>query len=148
MLAWNFWPANVHFPRGAALALWRALLVLMPVALGGLWMLSLMLLFGWTFNQFNVVILPMVLGIGIDDGIHIAHGFRRSRDAQRVISRIGRALVMTSLTTIIGFGAQMTANSYALYALGSVAALGIACCMVTSVVALPALLLKLGRRGF
>ncbi|MHC5057269.1 MAG: MMPL family transporter [Planctomycetota bacterium] len=140
VLAWNLWPRGRTGVAAGAVAFGRSMLVLMPVAFGSLWMLSAMLVLGWSFNQFNIVIIPVVIGIGIDDAIHIAHEHDRLGDPRRVVSSIGRAVVMTSLTTVIGFGALMSARNLALYSLGSVAALGVACCMVTSLIALPAAL--------
>ena len=132
-------------PIGLAIGLAYGLLALAPLVVGMFWMLSLMLLLGWTLNPLNVIVVPAIIGIAIDHGIHIVHSYLERRGTEHTVIDIGRALMATSLTTIIGFGSLVFANYFGLVTLGRVAAMGIACCTVTSLVALPAFLVLFGR---
>jgi hypothetical protein len=126
--------------RGLGASLGSALLVLLPTALGLLWTLALLRVLGISFNPVNVIIVPAIVGVAVDDAIHLLKGYRESRDLEGVLTGIGRALFITSLTTIVGFGSLTAAHYRGLSTLGAIAALGFFCCMVTSLVALPAVL--------
>jgi uncharacterized protein len=125
-----------------------ALLAAVPVGLGAVWMVGLMGLFAIPFNLANVVVVPLILGIGIDNGIHVVHRFRAEgcRDAHHAIQGTFRALTLTSLTSMAGFGALVLANHRGLQSLGVLMVVGLASCWVAAVVLLPALLTLLGPR--
>ena len=53
-----------------------ALLATTPLVVGMLWMMLLMEVFGIKLNFYNLIVLPAVLGIGNDAGVHIVHRFR------------------------------------------------------------------------
>jgi len=89
-----------------------------------------------------LVILPLILGIGVVNGIHITHRYREETDKNKVVlSRsTGQAVILSSLTTMIGFGSMMVADHYGVYSLGLVLSLGVFCCLIASITFLPALL--------
>lgn len=117
------------------------LIVLVPVVVGMGWMLGLMVLLGTKLNIFNMVVLPTVLGIGIDNGIHIYHRFREEGGrVLHVIRTTGGAAFLTTLTTMLGFAGTLTASNQGLQSLGLVACIGLGCCMVSSLTVFPALL--------
>jgi uncharacterized protein len=126
------------------------LLVLIPTLAGAILTLGLMRLTGIQFNLANLVILPLILGIGVVDGVHILH---RSREApecgKNVISKsTGQAVILTSLTTMIGFGSLMVADHQGVYSVGLVLTLGVGSCMITSITLLPALMKLCWARGW
>ena len=90
----------------------------------------------------NLVILPLILGIGVVNGIHITHRYREEEDKTKVVlgKSTGRAVLLSSLTTIIGFGSMMVADHYGVFSLGLVLSLGVLCCLIASITFLPALL--------
>ncbi len=100
---------------------------------------GLMGLFDIPLNPANTIVLPLILGIGEDYGVHILHEFREQKDATSVPnpSRGGDG---DSLTTIVGFGALMIASHQGLQSLGRVLIIGVSCCLFTAMVMLPALL--------
>ena len=115
------------------------------LAIGVAWTVGLMAAFGTTFNLANFFAIPILIGLGIDSAIHITHrahegaldlGFGSTR----------RAVAVTALTTTIGFGALVLAHHQGLRSLGIAMAVGSACCMVTAVWTLPALLRVAGLR--
>ncbi|NIP99121.1 MAG: MMPL family transporter, partial [Nitrospinaceae bacterium] len=126
------------------------LLVLLPVGVGSIWTLGVMDLLGISFNLANLVILPLIIGIGVVNGIHIVHRYREERDKDiPVLSKsTGDAVVLSSLTTMIGFGSLMVADHQGIFSLGLVLTIGVGCCLVASVSFLPAMLKLATRKGW
>ena len=124
-----------------------SLIAMIPLVIGGVWMVGLLHTLGLTFNIVNVMGIPMIVGIGIDDGVHLFHrykveGFDKSR---KVLASTGKAILLTSLTTMIGFGSLMIAKYRGFFSLGALLVLGVGMCFITTVLFLPALL-GIGKR--
>ena len=85
-------------------------------------------------------------GLGIDIGIHMVGRFREGSSVEEIQETTGRAILTTSLTSMIGFGSMMIAQRRGLASLGRLVCLGIATSMVASVLVLPAVLTLLQRR--
>ncbi|MDR2169628.1 MAG: MMPL family transporter [Planctomycetaceae bacterium] len=97
-------------------------------------------------NPANLIVLPLILGIGIDSGVHIIHDYRSQPGKYQITASTAIAVLITSLTTIIGFGSMMIASHRGLQSLGRVLVIGVACCLMTSIIALPAALTLWTRR--
>ncbi|MBI4161493.1 MAG: MMPL family transporter [Acidobacteria bacterium] len=123
---------------------WRyVFLAGLPCAIGLIWTVGIMEIAGLPFNLVNFGILPILIGIGVDSGIHLVHRFLAgSGEVVRIFHNVGRAILMTTLTTMVGFGTLVFANFPALVTAGWVALIGLACCLLTSVTILPALLCR------
>jgi predicted RND superfamily exporter protein len=119
-----------------------AALAAIPLIGGMVAMLGVMALLSIKFNYANFIVLPLIVGIGIDDGIHIVHRWRQEpkENLTKVLNQIGRAIVLTSLTTTIGFGSLVTSHYPGLRSIGWVTALGILTCLLASFILLPAVL--------
>lgn len=122
------------------------LLALLPLILGTLQTFGLMGLLGITRNPANMIALPLMLGMGVDNGIHIVHDYLRQRGRYRMSGSTGAAVVLNTLTTMVGFAVLMLADHRGLQSLGRVLTLGMGCCMFSSLVALPTLLSWLTNR--
>ncbi|MEC9019582.1 MAG: MMPL family transporter, partial [Nitrospinota bacterium] len=61
------------------------LFILVPVVAGSIWTLGIMDLTGLKLNMANLVILPLILGIGVVNGIHITHRYREETDKNKVV---------------------------------------------------------------
>ncbi|MCG8422856.1 MAG: MMPL family transporter [Proteobacteria bacterium] len=98
-------------------------------------------------NIYNAVIIPCIVGIGMDNAIHIQHAYHRGGvgSLPRVLSTTGIAVFLASLTTAVGFGATITARQGGLEAMGLTAVIGAMCAFVSSTVVLPAVLYLLER---
>jgi predicted RND superfamily exporter protein len=117
-----------------------------PVVAGIVWTLGIMELTGIPFNIVNVAILPILVGIGVDDGIHIVHRFLEGGGrVVPIFHHTGRAVLITTVTTMVGFGTLVFADYPGLVTVGLVAIVGMICCFVASVTVLPALLIKTRR---
>ncbi|MEO8494555.1 MAG: MMPL family transporter [Planctomycetota bacterium] len=125
----------------------HSILAILPMGLG---LLQLLGLLGWLdipLNPANMIVLPLILGIGIDDGVHIVHDALRQRASDpsaryQISNATASAVFLTSVTTMIGFGSMMIASHQGLRSLGQVLTLGVFCCLVSSVLVLPVLLGK------
>jgi hopanoid biosynthesis associated RND transporter like protein HpnN len=121
------------------------ILSLLPVAIGTLWLAGLMGRFGIPINLANIMTLPLVIGIGVTNGIHILNRFAEERTPGILSRSTGKAVLVSGLTAIAGFGSLMLAKHHGLYTLGCLMATGIATCMIAGLTFLPALLNLLGR---
>ncbi len=123
------------------------LLSLIPLGFGVLWMFGLMDLFGMKLNLMNIFAVIMILGIGVDYGVHILHRYYESGecDISVTILQVGKAVLMAALTTIFGFGSITFSDYPGLVSMGVACILGVGACMVASLVLLPAILLVWGK---
>ncbi|MBL4595558.1 MAG: MMPL family transporter [Robiginitomaculum sp.] len=120
-----------------------ALVVLIPPLLGVLVTLGVMGAFGPRLSIMNMVILPSLIGISVDNSIHIFHRFRtagKNVDIAYIMNSTGRAAVITTLTTLLGFGGMVTASMGGLRGMGLLAIIGFTACLVMTWLLLPVLL--------
>ena len=124
----------------------RALMAASPLILGYVWMLGGMRLLQVNFNFINITISPLLIGIGVDDGIHIIHRYLEERtiSPDGAVERAGRmttvAILVTSLTTMLVFASLLIARTPGLRFLGVSALLGLGFTLLFSLIFLPALL--------
>jgi predicted RND superfamily exporter protein len=116
------------------------MLALLPVVIGTLWMVGLMGWAGVPFNPANIMTLPLVIGIGVTNGIHILNRFAEEADPRLFTKSTGKAVFVSALTTIAGFGSLILARHQGIQSLGYVMATGTAACAVAGLTFLPALL--------
>jgi len=130
LLLWDF--KKIHL----------AILAMVPLIIGAIWMVGTMHLLGLQLTLVNLMGLPLILGIGIDDGVHILHRYRiEGRGKIRtVFTSTGKAVMLTSLTTMLAFGSLVFATYRGLGSLGIALFIGVGTCFLTSVIILPALL--------
>ena len=116
--------------------------VLLPVLAGSIWTVGVMELIGLKLNMANLVILPLILGVGVVNGIHIPHRYREEEDKHASVlgKSTGQAVVLSSFTTMIGFGSLMVADHSGVFSLGLVLTIGVFNCLIASITFLPALL--------
>jgi hypothetical protein len=123
----------------------HAALAALPLAIGLVWTLGAMRLVGMSFNFANLVAVPLIVGVGIDNGVHVIHRVRLEggRGMGVVLRHTGRAILISSLTTMIGFGCLSLASHRGLESLGLLLLLGVGSCLVASILVLPNLLVVL-----
>jgi predicted RND superfamily exporter protein len=116
------------------------LLAALPMGVGILETLGLMGLLDIPLNPANMIVLPLTLGLGMDTGINLVHEMRCHRSRYRGASNpVIVAVVVNTLTTMVGFGALMIANHQGLQSLGRVLTISMAFNMFNSLL-LPNLL--------
>ena len=125
----------VHFR-----SLLSVLLALLPVFIGATWMAGLMGAFDIPFNPANIMTLPLVIGIGVTNGIHILNRYAEEKTPAIFTKSTGKAVLVSGLTTIAGFGSLTFAKHQGIASLGFVMAVGVTTCMLAALTFLPALL--------
>jgi hypothetical protein len=130
----------IHFK-----GLGSVILSLLPVGIGTLWLVGLMGVFHIPFNPANIMTLPLVIGIGVTNGIHILNRFAEEHTPDILSRSTGKAVLVSGLTAIAGFGSLILAKHRGIHSLGCVMSVGIATCMIAALTFLPALLNLLGR---
>ena len=124
------------------------LLVLTPLLNALVWVVGFMYVFDIKLNLYNMVAFPTIIGMGIDNSVHIFHRYQEvGRGSLRLVLRTtGVALLATSLTTMVGFSGLVPAIHPALTSIGVLSLVGLGSCFITSVTLLPALLQLRERR--
>ncbi|MEX0647982.1 MAG: MMPL family transporter [Balneolaceae bacterium] len=116
-----------------------SLIALIPLIIGLLWLFGIMLVFGLKFNFYNLVVLPAILGIGCDNGIHLAHRYRAegNKSMWDVLSSTGQHISIGSLTTMLGFAGLLFTVHPGLQSIGVMAVAGIGMTLVSALIFLP-----------
>jgi hypothetical protein len=119
-----------------------SIISMLPLMVGLLWLFGIMILFDFQFNFYNLVVLPAILGIGEDSGVHLAHRYREEgrNSMWQVLSSTGQHITMGSFTTMLGFAGLIFTAHPGLQSLGIMAVVGIGMTLLTSVTFLPALI--------
>lgn len=127
----------------------HSLVALLPPLGGAALMFGILGLAGVDLNPANLIVLPLVLGIGVDGGVHLVHDFRSQAGGGRfqVTNSTVNALLLNATTTMVGFGSMMIARHRGLYSLGLVLTIGVGSCLFVAVVVLPAVLSLMSRPG-
>jgi hopanoid biosynthesis associated RND transporter like protein HpnN len=133
--------------------LWRRLsdmlLVLAPLALAALLTAATAGVFGIPFNFANVVVLPLLLGIGVDTGIHLVHrhrvtietiGHAEAPERELLTTSTAQAVLFSSLTTMASFGTMALSSHVGFASLGELLLAGVSYTLLANLLVLPALL--------
>jgi len=120
-----------------------ALLTMVPLAASFGALFGFMGYAGIRFDFINIIAIPLLIGIGIDDAVHISHRYRREGPGQmeKTIARTGSAVLLTSLTTIIAFASFIPSVMRAMRSTGVVLSAAIALAFIFSILLHPALLM-------
>jgi uncharacterized protein len=122
------------------------ILSLLPVLIGSIWLAGIMGLFHVPLNPANIMILPLVIGIGVTNGIHILNRYAEEQTPSILSRSTGKAVFVSGLTAIAGFGSLVLAKDRGIHSLGVVMAAGVTCCMVAALMFLPTLLNLMTRK--
>jgi len=125
---------------------------MVPPVLGFSWMLGIMATVGFDLDAANIIILPLIMGLGVDAGVHLVHRMRQSAEERTgvaslsdVVRGTGSAVLLASCTTAIGFASLTLADYGAMTSLGAAMTLGVLTSMLASLVVLPSLMVVLGK---
>jgi hopanoid biosynthesis associated RND transporter like protein HpnN len=128
------------------LGLWRSvsdtLLAMAPLAFASLTTAAAAVLLGLPFNYADVIVLPLLLGIGVDSGIHLVHRHRHERPTAGGVlhTSTAHAVLFSALTTLASFGSLGFSSHRGIASLGQLLTLGVAMMLLANLVLLPALL--------
>jgi len=112
-----------------------------PLVLGLIWMAGIYPLLGQKLNLINIAVIPLVIGMGIDFGIHLAHRFRVEHNIDTVYHYTGKGVFLAAFTTMIGFGSLGLIGKFgSVNSMGRILFVGILMCLLTAMLIMPAIL--------
>ena len=117
-----------------------ALVGMVPLIFGAIWMTGIMEISGLQFTMMNILAVPLIIGIGIDDGVHILHRWKMEKNLDIVYRSTGKAILLTSLTTMLGFGSLWFATYRGLGSMGIALFIGVGTCFLATLFIIPAIL--------
>jgi len=122
-----------------------AFLVLAPLGVAGLATVSASIMLDLPFNFANAIVLPLLVGLGVDSGIHVVTRAKEEINSRKGVSGLlasstPRAVVISSLTTIGSFGTLALSSHRGTASMGELLAIAVVLTLVSTLVILPALL--------
>ncbi len=138
---------------GLLLLLWgrpaETAIALAPLVLAVLLTAAATHVFDISFNFVNVSVLPLLVGIGVDSGVHMVHRAREASVASGALLRstTTQAVLFSALTTLASFGTLMLSDHLGIASLGQLLVVGMAFTLAGNLLLLPALLMLRERRG-
>ena len=117
------------------------LLALVPVTCSVLIAFGVMCWLDIGFSILLIIVVPLLLGLGVDDGLHVVHRMREDPNLSpdKATVSVSRAIVMTTLTTCVSFGVLMFANHPGIESMAIALLCGLPLCLFCSVTLIPAL---------
>lgn len=120
-----------------------------------IWMYGLGVIFGLMFTELNTAAPILVIGLGIDYGIHVIlryreekrHGFKIDKAILLTVGSVGVALLLATLTTVIGFASNATSPVPVLVHFGIFCVFGILSSFIIMVTFVPAMRQLLDKRN-
>jgi len=134
----------VTFRKGG----WHALTVIFALMVGVAGEVLFLDVANVRINFLNFAALPITFGIGVDYAVNVVQRYRAdgSRDILAALRTTGGAVVLCSLTTMLGYLALLGSHNRAIRSLGTIAVVGEVSCLLAAVIVLPALWLIVERR--
>lgn len=119
-----------------------SIIAMIPLVVGLGWTFGIMIIFDINFNFYNLVVLPAILGIGNDNGVHLAARYlEEGRNSMwSVLKSTGQHISIGSLTTMMGFAGLLFTSHPGLYSIGVLAVTGIGMTLFSAITFLPALI--------
>jgi len=125
--------------------------VLLSLLVGVFWMTGALSLMKVKLNFLNFIALPITFGIGVDYAVNIVQRDLELHDPVEVLRRTGGAVILCSMTTLLGYLALVGSVNFGVRSMGSAAVIGEVACLLAAVLVLPAGLLwwraRAGRPG-
>lgn len=114
-------------------------LALTPVIIGAGCTALVMYIFDLRFNYANLLAVPILIGTGVDYGAHLAHRAKQEGSLAKAAETTGRAVALTGLTTLIGFGSLCLGNHWGVRSLGILLIVSISFSLFAALIVLPGL---------
>ena len=117
-----------------------ALTGMVPMIFGTIWMIGVMEIFELQLTMLNILIVPLIIGIGINNGAHILHRWEMGSNLDIIYRSTGKGILLTTLTIMFSFGTLGFATFLGLRSLGISIFIGVGtCCFATFFLLMPIL---------
>lgn len=118
-----------------------AVLILVPLTMAVIFTLAVGVVFDMPLNMANILVLPLIFGLGVDNGVHVVDRYRGEGDVPGLMhSSTPRAVLLSTLTTVGTFVALSFSPHQGTASIGLLLALSVALLLVFTVFLLPVLL--------
>jgi hypothetical protein len=121
------------------------LLVLAPLCLAALLTVAATVIFDLPFNFANVIVLPLVFGLGVAGGLHVVLRAGQAGADRLLETSTPRAVLFSALTTVGSFGALALSSHRGTASMGLLLTIAIGLTMLSTLVVLPVLLSSVAR---
>ena len=126
----------------------QSLVVILPVAISGSWVVGSMAILGLNWNVLTIMITALTVGLGIDYSIHVWRSFEANRKSglglwdsmTKMYATTGTALIMSAGTTICGFLVLKLSPIPVIQDFGIVSSISVAFSLILALFVLPGLL--------
>jgi predicted RND superfamily exporter protein len=127
---------------------WKdTLFVVVPIVLATAVTAAITVLIDMPFNYANIIALPLLVGMGVDNGIHVVHRLRGEHATELFDTSTMRAVLASALTTIASFGNLAFSAHVGTASMGILLAVGLCVSMGFTLIVLPAWLKVFGREA-
>jgi hypothetical protein len=118
-------------------------IILTSVSVGCIFTLGFMILFNIPLNFANIIGLPLLLGIGVDSGIHITERFYEEKESETSIYMTSsmRGVIVSTLTTVFSIGNLAFSSHQGTASMGLLLSLGLISMMIATMIILPSFLI-------
>jgi len=118
------------------------LLIMIPILMAAMLTAATSVVFSIPLNFDNIIALPLLLGIGVDSGIHILHRYRNAPPKNGIIlaTSSARAVLVSALTTIVSIGNLSFSSHLGTASMGLLLTIGISMTLLCTLIILPSLL--------
>jgi len=122
----------------------QTIYILFPLLLAAVMTGAAMVLLDLQFNFANIIALPLILGLGVDNGIHIVHRFSKNTHSEQELLKTStaRAIFFSSLTTLFSFGNLAFSPHRGTSSMGIILTIGLLFMIFTTLIILPAFLTR------
>jgi predicted RND superfamily exporter protein len=123
-----------------------ALVVLLPITLAAFLTIAFGVVIGMSLNMANVVVVPLVIGLGVDNGVHVFMRFRQGGNLEHMMeSSTPRAVMLSALTTLAAFGSLSLSGHWGIHSMGVLLSFAVISMTVCTLIVLPAMIMLLQR---
>jgi hopanoid biosynthesis associated RND transporter like protein HpnN len=125
------------------------IITLVPLAIGSVTTAAVSVFADIPFNFANVIVLPLILGIGVDSGIHLVHRHRSGLlgASNLLVTSTARAVLFSALTTVVSFATLAFSNHQGIASLAQMLCVGVLVMLASNVIVLPAILVLIDGGG-
>ena len=118
-----------------------SILVFIPLAMTAMLTLAVSVLIDLPLNMANVVVIPLIFGLGVDNGIHIVKRFHQCADVNDLVHcSTPKAVFLSNLTTLGTLCALSFSTHQGIYSIGVLLTVALTALMFLTIISLPALL--------
>jgi hypothetical protein len=122
------------------------LLILAPLLLASAMTVGIARAVDLSFNFANIIVLPLLIGLGVSSGIHLVIRARRDTTIELLNTTTPRAVLFSAFTTIASFASLAVSSHWGQASMGLLLLIAISVNLVSYLVVLPALLAYVEQR--